>query len=659
MKKMNKKTICWAALLALGVPSAFAAETLSGHDGDQNADFPVVLSASRLKQTATEAPSAVTVIDRTMIEASGARQIADLLRYVPGAVVGYNDGNWPVATLRGMSAVYASGVQVLIDGVSMYSPLWGGMLWSEIPITLDDIERIEVIRGPNAAVFGPNSFTGVINIITREPGAEKGSHLSANIGDSGVADVSYRHAGTFDNGLRYRATLAQRASNGFDTRPDSQRYVFGNLRAEYQIEPTQAVQLSARWGNDQKDLGDYDVRGGSMQPHTIFGRRFDLQLRWTQARSSDDELWVQYYHQQASTQDHVLIDLRDRFPFLPFSFPYNVEIDFATERDGVELQQTTRWNSTLRSVWGLEARRDAVYSPRLMGTEQTQSSTLTRGFGNFEWHFATPWTLHLAAMLERNSLASTDWSSRTALTYEPVTGHVLRVSSSTALRTPTLLEKKANYSFSAQLPAPFGTIVAPIYSATGKVDSESVRSDEIGYAFELPEHKFGGDMRWFVDHYRDLIGQSGLDYVNRDTARAEGGDLTLRWEPRSGTLLRLAAATTRIVSSDDLGHYSVSAPRQTLSLLWDQKIAPQTNFSANFQRVGKMAWLDAGENGRQLPAIDYLTLKLSQTLPMNSATGKLSLVVQNALGRHKEYYAGTSPLTVADRVAFIQYSMSY
>ena len=111
-----------AANLRISLLAASASLTLLPAHGESAMgfdDYPVVLSASRLTQPLIEAPSAVTVIDREMIEASGARQIADLMRFVPGAVVGYNDGNRPVVALRGMSGVYAAGVQVLVDGVSV------------------------------------------------------------------------------------------------------------------------------------------------------------------------------------------------------------------------------------------------------------------------------------------------------------------------------------------------------------------------------------------------------------------------------------------------------------------------------------------------------------------------------------------------------------
>lgn len=426
-----------AASMALGAPVSFAEEY-------DSMDFPVVLTASRMKQSQLRAPSAVTVIDRDMIEKSGVRQIADLMRFVPGAVVGYNDGNTPVASLRGMSGLYASALQVLIDGVSVYSPLWGGMQWSDLPIGLDDVERIEVIRGANAALFGPNSFSGVINIITREPAADRGSRLLGNLGQGGVADLAASFGGSTAD-WTYRWSIGQRASNGFTTRPDSQRVQYANLRAEYQVNESDALQLTSRWNNLQKDLGNYQERGSAMQPHTEYGHGMAFQLRWTRAQSADNELWVQYYHQQAQRRNQVDVDLRDTFSLPrvgPFSssMPYLIEMDYQTQRDGIEFQQTLRLNQNLRSVWGLESRRDEVISPRLMGTAERRAGILTRGFVNLEWQMAEKWVLHTAAMLERNTLVKTAWSPKVALTYEPTSGHVLRASVSRAQRTPTLLE---------------------------------------------------------------------------------------------------------------------------------------------------------------------------------------------------------------------------
>ncbi|MGM0680189.1 MAG: TonB-dependent receptor plug domain-containing protein, partial [Pseudomonadota bacterium] len=129
-------------------------------------DMPVVLSATRLRQSVRDAPISMTVIDRQMIDASGFTEIPDLMRLVPGFVVDYDSGHLPVTGYHMLHDRYVRHQQVLIDGRSVYTPILGGVPWVDLPITLDDIERIEVVRGPNAASYGSNSFMGVINIIT-------------------------------------------------------------------------------------------------------------------------------------------------------------------------------------------------------------------------------------------------------------------------------------------------------------------------------------------------------------------------------------------------------------------------------------------------------------------------------------------------------------
>ena len=134
-------------------------------------DIPIVLSDNTLEQSPATSPVAISSIDREMIEASGARTIPDALRLIPGIVVGHsvNDfGDKPllVVAYHGHSDQYSRQMNVLIDGRSIYDPLLGGVNWYNIPIAIDDIERIEVTRGPNASTYGSNSFQAVINIIT-------------------------------------------------------------------------------------------------------------------------------------------------------------------------------------------------------------------------------------------------------------------------------------------------------------------------------------------------------------------------------------------------------------------------------------------------------------------------------------------------------------
>lgn len=621
-------------------------------------EFPVVLTASRMKQSQARAPAAVTVIDRRMIETSGARQITDLMRFVPGAVVGYSDGNWPVVSLRGMSGVYSSALQVLIDGVSVYSPLWGGVQWGDLPLGVDDIERIEVIRGANAAVFGPNALSGVINIITREMGADRGSKVSTNLGQGGIADIAVSHSGASTD-WQYRLSAGQRASDGFASRPDSQRLYYANLRAEYRISSDDNLRLTSRWSDVTKDVGDYLKRGNAMQPHTEQGAEVDFQLRWTRAQSADNEFWVQYYHQRTQGWNHINVDLRDTFslPHVgPFAnpLPYLIDIDFITERDGLEFQQTLRLNQQVRSVWGLESRRDGVVSRRLMGTGSERASILNRGFASLEWQMSDQLALHTAAMVERNTLAKTAWLPKVALTYEPFAGHVLRAGVSHAQRTPRLLEKYANYYF--DLPVQ-GRI--QYFLSSGAVNSESVMSSELGYSFEYQPALLALDMRWFTDRYRNLVATYKKDFVNTDDVNVRGGELTVRWEPREGTRLRLAYSLNRVSAADKGGSYTLSVPPNTVSAYWDQTLPRDMNFSVNYQRVGRMLWLDSGEKNQTLPPINYLNLRLARKINLAQKRAELAWVMQNALGNHSEYYLGIlgAPLTRATRVNFIEFTL--
>ena len=214
---------CWhwrhlfVFLIAIICESSLAAEYPSEQDYLQ--EFPVVLSASRLSQPITETPNAVTVIDRDMIDASGVRNIADLFKLVPSMYVGYANGHTPIVSYRGITDEYARRMQVLVDGRSIFLPIYGQVDWAELPIDIADIERIEVIRGPSAASHGSNSVQGVINILTRSAAGIPKAQVSVNRGEAGISDVSARFGGMGER-WDYRVTMASRGDNGFVPNPD-------------------------------------------------------------------------------------------------------------------------------------------------------------------------------------------------------------------------------------------------------------------------------------------------------------------------------------------------------------------------------------------------------------------------------------------------------
>ena len=173
---------------------------------DFTGDIDTVISATRIRQPLTESPSSITIIDRDMIVASGAIEIADVMRLVPGMQVGYPTGNQMAVTYHGLGDDFPRDMQILIDGRSVYKPSYADVDWLFLGVVLEDIERIEVIRGPNTPLYGSNAVSGVINIITRLPYQDRGTSARITAGDLATRDGMIRHSGS-NGALDYRVTL--------------------------------------------------------------------------------------------------------------------------------------------------------------------------------------------------------------------------------------------------------------------------------------------------------------------------------------------------------------------------------------------------------------------------------------------------------------------
>ncbi|MBV1875492.1 MAG: TonB-dependent receptor plug domain-containing protein, partial [Cycloclasticus sp.] len=178
--------------------------------------IPIVLSASKLPQLQTEAPASITVIDRALIEASGVNQVADIFRLVPGMQVGHSRGNFPVVAYQGLTSEFPQGVQVVIDGSSVYLPIFGGAIWSTLPVLLEDIERIEIVRGPNNTSFGANAFQGVINITTVHASQTPRLTAKFTLNNNQAERAFFRFANSpGDNRLNYRISIASEKGEGY------------------------------------------------------------------------------------------------------------------------------------------------------------------------------------------------------------------------------------------------------------------------------------------------------------------------------------------------------------------------------------------------------------------------------------------------------------
>lgn len=249
-------------------------------------DLPVVLSASRLLQPVSEAPNAVTVIDRDTIKASGFRNIPDLFKLVPGMYVSYYNGSQAIVSYHGTTDQRARRMQVLVDGRSVYLSPEGGVDWEDIPLQLEDIERIEVIRGPAAASFGGNSTQGVISITTRDAASTQKLKVRALSGIKGAGEASAHFSSALNESLDYRLSAGYRQDNGYDANQysienDSYATRLFNLRASYH--PNAVDSYEVRFGYSTGVRGNGYATSPINTPHDKFVTSYFQQFDWKRA----------------------------------------------------------------------------------------------------------------------------------------------------------------------------------------------------------------------------------------------------------------------------------------------------------------------------------------------------------------------------------------
>ncbi|MGB9094502.1 MAG: TonB-dependent receptor, partial [Gallionella sp.] len=554
-------------------------------------DLPVVLSASRLSQPVNEAPSAVTVIDQDMIRASGFRDIPDLLRLVPGFTVAYTrDNTWGVS-YHGLGDAFSRRMQVLIDGRSVYTPAFGEVPWASLPISIEDIERIEVVRGANSASYGSNAFLGVINIITKTAAQAAGSHLSVQAGNHGTAGALFRYGNGTDD-LHYRLTVSDQRRDRFDTQSEKATTRHMDLRVDYQLSATDEITTTLAlsrgdWRQGVPDDIADPVRGldvGSEHFQTKFHRVIDAENEWS----------LQFYHTRINKADSFLAVLSP-------SLVVPVDFGYTQWRDDIEFQRISRLSDTLRVVWGSEVRREGVKAPGYFYNQDPPTGTLYRLFGNAEWHLSPKWIVNAGALAEKHYLSGFDVSPRLALNFLPSVDHALRASITRAYRSPTFFEESGDQRFFALNGTPIDRVFAP---STG-LQAEQILSRELGYVGHIRPLKLQVDIRLFNDSLTRLIGDRNIgdpgslinpklfQYVNLLDATIRGGDTQLRWTPRKWLDLIVSYAWVKIDSPDV--DVATSTPRNNFSALGIFRLDQGWEASVGVYKQDYMNWLSDGD----------------------------------------------------------------
>ncbi|MFP5410399.1 MAG: TonB-dependent receptor plug domain-containing protein [Gammaproteobacteria bacterium] len=619
-------------------------------------DLPVVLSASRLSQPVHEAPVAVTVIDRDMIRASGFRDIPDLLRLVPGFSVAYTrDNTWGLG-YHGLGDAYSRRMQVLVDGRSIYSPHFGEVSWTDLPLSIDDIEQIEVVRGPNTAVHGANAFAAVINIITRTAAQAQGSRVLLQAGERSMNGLTVQHGGG-EGGLRYRFTASARQHDRFENdvnvSTDGQYLEGGdtyfiNGRVDWQL--TSSSDLMAQFGLSQGDwqAGRISVNplhaGSLIEPREQDARSLFLHVAYNKVESARREWKLQAYYARNR------FDADSRADLTPINPLYGVSLlnqYMLQTRANVELQVNEQWHPDLRGVWGGELRQETVTSPHYYNTGKTWRGELARLFGNVEWRAHPRLLVHAGAMLEHHYFTDFDISPRLAASFTLAPGHVVRAGVSRALRSPTFFEEHGNQVFYQES----GTVLDVFTVPTGGLEPERMLSRELAYLGTWRPARLEWDVRLFDDRIDNFIGYLRDDYVadgnfsfrertyrNIGKATSRGGEIQLRWRPTEAldvsahyARVFLTATTSEVLFNDDIPD---SAPRDSGALLMRYRLGHGWETSVFVQRSAEQMWLTPGDVVKDFTRVD---LRLARRWNWRGYDVDAALVAQNLGDDYEEF----------------------
>lgn len=421
---MNKESLSALALLMICLARPALAE-----EDIYFTDLPMVASVSRLPQKLSEAPAAVTVIDRDMIRASGFRTVEDLLRLVPGFQVSSHNQDAALVAYHGLTGgmnteEYTPRVQVLIDGRSQYSPLFkSGVNWNLLPVVLENIERIEVIRGSNTVAYGSNAALGVINIITQDTSETKGWMFAANRGVNFIRDETVRWGGKVGE-VDVRFTGHQLGDNGFQhgsygnkwyESPDDRRSSVFDLKADLAISVQDELQLSLTQANDQSQFGrpNYDLK------YPIWYLKSSstaLGLQWRHIQSAAEEFKLRYNF----TQDRTGGSYLERTSFSTnlvapdtSAVGYNLIDSGGTSLvHELEFDHVFPLRDKTRLMWGVSAKSIALSAQMQFSSTQWKRRSMYRVFSNLEHRPASEWLLNLGMSLEQDSLSGLQFDPR-------------------------------------------------------------------------------------------------------------------------------------------------------------------------------------------------------------------------------------------------------
>ena len=505
MQNLPKR--CWFAIaLAFSGPASAAAvepmrlAELADLSLEQLANI-TVSSVSRRTERVTEAPASIYVITAEDIRRSGATTLPEALRMAPNLQVARADTSQYVITARGGISGTANKMLVLIDGRTVYTPLFAGVFWDAQNVLIEDVERIEVISGPGSTLWGTNAVNGVINITTRPASRTQGPLLAALAGNQERGAVA-RSGGSLgaDGAYRIYGKYMDRGdhelASGASARDAMERWQ-GGFRMDWERTERSLTLQGDLYGSNVDNLGGpRDLSGGN-----VLGR-------WRLRNGPDNELMAQAYYDRTD-REH--------------------EGTFRERRDtvDVEFQHALRRLGGHELVYGAQYRssRDATSNTPALGfLPADRTLVLASVFAQDEWALSNRLKATVGLRAERNSYTGLEWLPNLRLAWTAAPDHLIWSALTRTVRSPSRIDRDA---------------VVPGMPPFVVVNNETFRSEianvgEVGYRGRLG-NRASLSVTAFYHRFEELktleAQAAGLAFANSGEGRASGveawGDFTV------------------------------------------------------------------------------------------------------------------------------------
>lgn len=513
-----------------------------------------VITASKSAQRWSESASAVHVITQADIRHAGVTTMMEALRLAPGVNVARITSSSYAISIRGLNNKYSPKLLVMIDGRSIYNSLFGGVNWQAHDLPVEEIERIEVVRGPGATLWGSNAVNGVINIITRAPDGHAHHEFSVRAGneDRGIVYGSQTgRTGKPGSGGRYRVYGSHKNfdeavapdGSGRDDQWYAQRIGF---RTDNRLADGASLTLIGTAMNGHiRETGIFVTAtpGGPVSgPHRLDSplmQNRSLLGRWESPARDHGQIALQAYYQSEKVE----------FPVMSLE----------EEVLDLDLQHEFPLGDRHRNVWGLGVRhiRNNLDLLPAFGAADPESTRLElfSGFYQVESSFRDD-TIRstVGVKVEQNDYTDIEWQPGLRLNWLPTPHHSLWSALSRAVRIPSTGERQIQFVNAAVLPGP--TLLQMRFDDDVRaVEAEKLTAFEVGYRF-TPHDDYAVDLALFYNEYSDLasLEPAALECSNGTLppgcpggylvqpllgdnslkARTRGGELVLNWDALEG-----------------------------------------------------------------------------------------------------------------------------